>query len=228
LLFAIPDHPWVDEGAGVRISMTIAELDNLPESLRTARFCELLREFDGETPEDSATNIEFITKNVGKIFSNLQTGVNISTAIPLKANQGLAFRGMTINGSGFILTEVEKEKFNSNSNSDNVIKPIWNGKDIAQIRRGAYVIDLYGLDTNDIQQEYPQIYQHIYNSVRLEREKCQVASLREKWWLFERSRPDLREAVENIQYFTVTTMTAKHRIVKCQLTCPMTTINLTD
>ncbi|MCA6508815.1 MAG: class I SAM-dependent DNA methyltransferase, partial [Pseudanabaena sp. M109S1SP2A07QC] len=210
LIFAVPDHPWVDESASVRIAMTIVELDNLPESLKNARLCELIQEFEGETPEDSAINMEFSIRNVGIIFSNLQTGVNISTAIPLKANQGLAFRGMTINGSGFILTEAEKGKFISNS--DNVIKPIWNGKDIAQIRRGAYVIDLYGLDNNDIQQKYSQIYQHIYNSVRLEREKCQVASLREKWCFFERPRPDLREAVKNIQYFIVTTMTAKHRI----------------
>ncbi|GCL37842.1 type II restriction enzyme, methylase subunit; N6 adenine-specific DNA methyltransferase protein [Sphaerospermopsis reniformis] len=208
ILFAIPDHPWVDEGASVRIAMTIVELDN--PLLKIAQFCELIRELDGETPEDSATDIEFSTKTVGKIFSNLQTGVNISSAIPLRANKGLAFRGMTINGSGFVLTEEKRGKFDSINN--NIIKPLWNGKDIAQVRRGVYVIDLHGVDISEAQLKYPQIYQHIYDSVKPERVKCQVPGLREKWWLFERARPDLREAVANIPYFTVTTMTAKHRI----------------
>jgi hypothetical protein len=28
-IFAVPDHPWTDEGAAVRIAMTGAEFDNL-------------------------------------------------------------------------------------------------------------------------------------------------------------------------------------------------------
>ena len=36
LIFAIPDHPWTDEGADIRIAMTSAELDN-PKTTRIAR-----------------------------------------------------------------------------------------------------------------------------------------------------------------------------------------------
>jgi hypothetical protein len=54
LFFAVPDHPWAEEGAAVRISMTGAELENSKTIITIPQLGILVSEGEGDTPEDIA------------------------------------------------------------------------------------------------------------------------------------------------------------------------------
>ena len=67
LFFVIPEHPWVDGGAAVRIAMTAGELE--AETLkRIASFGVVNEEVKAETPEESAEQIQIGFKAVGRIL----------------------------------------------------------------------------------------------------------------------------------------------------------------
>ncbi|MCL2825687.1 MAG: hypothetical protein FWD57_16975, partial [Polyangiaceae bacterium] len=94
LVFAIPDHPWVDSsnGAAVRISMTVAE---------RGRGCGILAE-SGTSPKSP---VAALSEVVGVIHSNLRVGVDLTNLSSLAANRGLCNRGVVLNGSGFMVTQ---------------------------------------------------------------------------------------------------------------------------
>ncbi len=85
LIFAISDHPWVDEveGAAVRIAMTSGELNSPKNATRMPQLAVVTEEEDGSTPEDSADKVKVLTRNVEAIFSNLQAGIKLDSASKL-------------------------------------------------------------------------------------------------------------------------------------------------
>src|SRR5450755_3024126 len=98
LMFAIPDHPWVDsaDGAAVRIAMTVAEAGVHEGILLRAE-----REEPGEG--EGAAKVEFSERH-GLIHPDLTIGPNTAAAVPLKANDGLSCPGVKLHGAGFIVT----------------------------------------------------------------------------------------------------------------------------
>ena len=207
LIFAIADHPWVeDEGAAVRIAMTVGQADSL-NVIRVAQLGTVVQEIDAETPEDSAEQVITATKNVGCIFGNLQAGTNISEAKILLSNSALSCRGVMVNGSGFILEGNDFGKVDSE-----VLFSYLNGRDFMQNSRNVKIIDLYGIKDEDISVKYPKTYQFLLDRVKPSRDKSQDKKLREKWWKFERSRPELRMAIKEISRYIATVETAKHRV----------------
>ena len=85
LVFAIPDHPWVDtaEGAAVRIAMTVgAAGESGGELLEVA----------GEEPQaDGSEKVSFKPPQLGRISANLTIGANVNATVELKSNEGLAW-----------------------------------------------------------------------------------------------------------------------------------------
>jgi hypothetical protein len=77
--------------------------------------------------------------------------------------------------------------------------------------RGAYAIDLYGLGEDDVKRRHPHIWQHIHDTVKLERDQSNDLLLKVNWWIFGRPRPDLRLALRGLPRFIVTPQVAKHR-----------------
>ena len=98
LVFAIPDHPWVDsaDGAAVRIAMTVAQAGT-----REGRLLRVESEEGGDG--EGAAKVEFSERH-GLIHSDLTIGPNLTTAVPLKANEGLSCTGVKLHGAGFIVT----------------------------------------------------------------------------------------------------------------------------
>lgn len=154
LIFAIPDHPWVDGGAAVRIAMTAAELDDPKKSVKTAQLGTVVVEDEGDTPEELAEYVEVEWQNVGWIFSNLQAGVDVSNAVPLKSNQKLCCPGIKLHGMGFCLTKTE-----ANLIEPDVVFSYVNGRDLLRTSRRLFVIDLFGLTEKEIYEKYPRAYQ---------------------------------------------------------------------
>lgn len=206
LVFAIPDHPWVDstDGAAVRISMTVAE---------TGVRSGLLKKVVAERQSDrDDLDILFADRN-GEIQADLSVGANVSGAKMLLSNQGISNRGFELGGAGFIVSQEEASNLGLGSTDtlNEFIRPYINGRDLAQISRNALVIDLHGLSQNEILTRFPEVYQWLYERVKPQRDQNRDKRLKEYWWLHRRSRQDLRDMLSGLDRFITTIETSKHR-----------------
>ena len=207
LVFAIPDHPWVDsvDGAAVEIAMTVAT-----KGEQQGRLNIVIEEVEtGNLDKD----VKLLEK-FGAIHSDLSIGTAITSAIPLQANKRLSARGMIPHGSGFILSlsEAEKLGYKSKKGLEHHIRPYRNGKDIASLSRNVYAIDFYGSSEAQLRNDYPEVYQHLLQTVKPHRDQNNRASRRNNWWIFAENQPTLRKALSNLQRFIATVYVAKHRI----------------
>ena len=207
LFFAIPDYPWADGGAAVRIAMTGAEKEN---NTNISRLGTIANESEGSTPEDSADGVLLSVQDVGQIFSDLRAGVSILASKALKATSKICSDGVKPYASGFtilynqLLNFPEHERF--------IIRPYLNGRDLAQESRKAHIIDCFGLTESNIQADFPTVYQWILDRVYPTRATERNGTIKSNWWLFERSRPDLRKALSRLNRYIVTVKTSKHRV----------------
>jgi hypothetical protein len=126
LLFAVPDHPWTDGEAAVRISMTVAGKDD-SKIQPIIQVGIVISENNAENPEEEADQIKIVWKNTGKIFSNLQTGVNLNDAKALRSNSALSCQGVKLHGQGFLLNEIEALQIESR-----VIYPFITGRGLVK------------------------------------------------------------------------------------------------
>lgn len=204
LLFAIPNHPWVDEkdGAAVRIAMTVAALGKWAGQHWSV------------ADESGAPDHLVYTERVGQIGSDLRIGADVASTIPLKANSNLSFRGVTLIGKGFLLTEAEAMHVGASA----IVRPYLNGRDLVANTRGLYAIDFWGKSEAEAKLAAPDLYQKLFNTVKPERDGAaarsstsDAKSYAEKWWLFAKGRPELRRSLATIGRFIATTQTAKHR-----------------
>lgn len=99
---------------------------------------------------------------------------------------------------------------NRKQNSD-VLRPWLNGADVVRRSSDTWVIDFYGLGIVDASQ-YERPFEHAKGAVQPVRSKDRNAVTRDRWWLFERNRPELREQLDRLNRFIVTPVVAKHRI----------------
>ena len=202
LVYAVPDHPWMKSAdkAAVRIAMTVAEAGSnegvLAEVVKEA-------ELNSDTPK-----VE-LERREGKLTSRLRIGADLSKACPLVANRLLSFRGVCVGGAGFISKSAHG--FHSRQSTSSVVRPIRNGRDFAQRITPRWAIDLFGLELDDVRTLHPELYQHLNDTVYLERQQSNREAYRTNWWVFMEPRPALREAVCDLDWYLVTPMTSKHR-----------------
>ncbi|MCI2400405.1 DNA methyltransferase [Aliiroseovarius subalbicans] len=209
LLFAIPDHPWVDTlyGAAVRIAMTVGAAGN-----RAGRLLNLATE-SKEKSEADGKPVTF-DHQVGKVLANLQIGADVIGCKPLMSNKGLAHMGMKLHGAGFIVTEEEAIELADGDEQvfGTLIRPYMNGRDLAQSSRGLFSIDLYPLSEEEVRTRHPKIYQHVKDNVKPERDQNREPWRKKHWWWYGRTHEDLRAAAKDIENVIATTRTAKHRL----------------
>lgn len=209
LIFAIPDHPWVDtmDGADVRIAMTVGAAGN-----RAGRLLTVATE-SREKSEAEGKDVSFDLQ-IGKIFANLQIGADVASAISLIANERLAHRGMQLIGSGFIVTPSEAKALGLGTveGAEKHIRQYRNGRDLTSTPRGVMVIDLFGLSESDVRTRFPAIYQHVLDKVKPERDQNNRDSYRRNWWVHGEPRKDLRPTLEGLPRYIATVETTKHRV----------------
>ena len=201
LVFAIPDHPWV-RGAGcadVRIAMSVAERGE-PDG--QGRWLKAL--------DDEALTFE---ERHGDIGADLMLDSRLTRVAALKANAGLAYRGVQLMGGGFLTPPARAQALLSGSDPDapSPFREYRNGRDLADRPRGLKVIDLFGWDEADARRRHPLVYQHLLETVKPERDRNNRAAYRDNWWIFGEPRRDLRAALEGLNRYIVTVETAKHR-----------------
>lgn len=210
LLFAIPDHPWVDsqDGAAVRIAMTVAAAGR-----REGRLLTL--ESEKKTDGEGEGRIVTFDERRGKIFANLQTGVDPTNAKSLRSNNGLSTRGIMLFGQGFLLSENEADDLRpqlDDSVRHRILRPYQKGKELFDGGPRRFVLDCLGFDQKSLRLKAPAAYQYLYDKVKPERDRNNRKSRRERWWLFGEALAPFRPAWESVPQIIVTMETSKHRI----------------
>ncbi|MFY7759240.1 class I SAM-dependent DNA methyltransferase [Aquidulcibacter sp.] len=208
ILFAIADHPWTKatkDAASVRIAMTVAQAGT-----HEGKVLKVLHEAGLET---DTPQIQVVEK-FGRVNPDLTIGVDLSKALALRANEGLASRGVALHGSGFIVTPKEAQflGLGARSGLETHIRPYRNGKDIMGRSRNLMVIDLFGLEESEVRQQFPEVYQHMLLQIKPDRDNNNRASYRDNWWIHGEPRKDLRPALEGLPRYIVTVETSKHRV----------------
>jgi hypothetical protein len=212
LVFAVPDHPWVDSatGAAVRIAMTVGRrgrnLGELSEVVQERKTGEL--ELEVKTAE-----------TVGVINPDLTIGADVSAARALKANGEISCPGVKLHGAGFIVTKEQAQGLGLGriQGLEAHIRPYRNGRDLTGKCREVMVIDLFGLDEEEVFQKYPEVYQWVAGRVKPEREAKasrtkDTAEYADKWLIFGKPRDLLRRSLSGLSRFIGTVETAKHRV----------------
>jgi SAM-dependent methyltransferase len=214
LLMAIADHPWTKatkDAAAVRIAMTVAALGE-----HEGRLLEVTKEAGLDTDEP---HLE-LHQAQGRINSDLTIGTDVTKAMALQANDLICSPGVKLHGAGFIATPTQAEFLGLGRRPDleKHIRLYRNGRDLTSTPRGVMVIDLDGLDADEVRKRFPEIYQHVLETVKPQRD-AQFSKTKTKdaeayarlWWLFGKPRQELRPALEGLPRYIATVETSKHR-----------------
>jgi len=206
LAYAIPDHPWIDsaDGAAVRIAMTVAA---------PGKAEGILEKVTDERPMEHGEVEVSLARCAGVIAPNLQVGADLSSCLPLRASERLAYRGVQTIGAGFIVNSSEAENLGLGSHPgiEKHIRGYRNGRDLTDKPRDVKVIDLLGLTEEETQSRWPTLYQHLLIHVKPDRDQNNRDSYRKNWWIFGEPRKDLRPALEKLPRYIATVETSKHR-----------------
>jgi hypothetical protein len=216
LAFAVPDHPWVDSsnGAAVRIAMTVAaRSDASQDDAAEGKVGRLLTVTDEKTGDYGEVDVSLV-EQVGVIHADLTTGANVTSAKLLQANTKIANRGVIPHGAGFLLTQEEARSIGLGTVTglETHIREYRNGKDLTDRPRFVKVIDLYGLTSVQVRDQFPSVYQWLLERVKPERDQNNMARVRNDWWLFAAPRPVMRESLLGLHRYIVTGQVVKHRV----------------
>ncbi len=193
IFWAQSDRDWILDGAAVNISMV--GFDNASEKEKTLD-----------------------AKSVSSINADLTSAFDLTAARQLQENMNIAFIG-TQKGGAFdipfeIANEMLKDKGNPNRRSNaEVVRPWINGLDLTGRPRNMWIID-FGTDMSiEEAAQFEKPFEHVRNNVKLSRESVKSESrTTEIWWLHQRSRPEMRDALVHLKRFIATPRVSKYRV----------------
>ena len=193
------DEEWVNDGAAVRVSLVCFGV--VPP---------LQKGGQGEISLDGVS--------VAAIHADLSSGdgLNLTQAKALIENAGVAFQGPEKNGAFDIEGELARQWLklpnpNARSNCD-VLKPRYNGIDLARRYFGGWVIDFGTSMTETESALYEAPFQYLLENVKPERINNKDKNRRTYWWRFGRTGADMRAAVKGLLRYIATPEVTKHRI----------------
>lgn len=201
LVWAVPDHPWVDESgsADVRVAMTVLAENGAQSTLITVS-------------DEGAVVNELQVDEVNADLTGRVADVARASGQPLKANEGLSSAGFILIGKGFQLEKEEAEELiDADPGVREIVRPYRNGRDITQHSRDRWVID-FGMRDEEEAQDYPELYDIVRTRVKPQRDTNKKKAYRERWWRFGEPQPSLRKMVDGLDRYIATPETAKHRL----------------
>ena len=185
------DEEWINEGAAVRVSLVC--FGNIEGAI-----------LDGNTVESIHADL------------TAGDGLNLTQAKPLKENMGVSFQGSQKIGAFDIEGELARQWLklpnpNGRPNSD-VIKPSWNGLDVARRPRDGWIID-FGTKMSEADASlYETSFEYVVKHVKPERESNSDKIVRVNWWRHGRPRPEMRAALTGLPRYIATPHVSKHRM----------------
>ncbi len=131
----------------------------------------------------------------------------------LAANTDIAFQGSIVLGMGFTMEYNRAQELIANdSRNANVLFPYLNGQDLnssPDCSASRWVINFHDW-TEETASTYPDCYDQVRRLVLPERLKVTFSkSARERWWLYERRRPELYKAIAQLDRVIVMTRVSK-------------------
>ena len=206
LVFAIPDHPWVDagEGAAVRIAMTVAEKGRTEGHLFTVAS-------ESKTEEGAEGRDVLLVMQKGTIFADLRVGADVAGVKALMANQDIAYQGVTPLGEGFRVSAPEAHQHQL-AIRNGALRRYINGKQFIAAEVPAYIIDFIGNTETEARAQYPELFQQVLDRVKPTRVEQKRDSYKMNWWLFAETRVNIRKSSAGLSRFVATCRTAKHRV----------------
>ena len=207
LRFAVPDHPWVDSAAGaaVRIAMSVGAAGAGPGRLLTVT---------EETPGEHDEMMVALSEQNGLIHADLRVGADVAAAQTLRAFDRISGNGVMLAGKGFKVTADNAARLGLGTipGLDRHIRTYLSGKDLTGKSRQLMVIDVFGLDHDEVRDKYPAVYQWLSAHVKPERDQNNRDRLKQQWWIFAEPRRLLRAALVGLPRYIVTVETTKHRV----------------
>ncbi len=198
--WAVPDHPWVSEGAAVRIAMTVAEPAG---ALGTAGSV-------GRVVREAEDGAEVVERAASVIHADLRAGANVSSCTRLRSNRGLSCPGVQLSGQGFVLNATQAASFRGGT-SGAIIVPYLIGRDLTQTPSGSSVIDTFGWTEDALRESHPELYQHLLVHVKPMRESNPRGVYAKRWWLHAEPRARFRAALGGLSRYVGCSRTARHR-----------------
>jgi hypothetical protein len=166
---------------------------------------------------------------VDRINPDLTTGLNLTMARPLPENRNASFQGVQLSGPhdipGLLAREWMQQPSNPNGRGNaDVLKPYWNGDDLAGRPRDCWFIDLplrmTEAQASFFQAPYAYLAAALYDPTNPEdrrtliqaRAEARDRHARERWWEPYWPRPEMRQQIASMTRYIVTGETAEHRL----------------
>jgi hypothetical protein len=152
-------------------------------------------------------------KQVKYISPFFSTEEDLGTPESLYDNQDICFKGTSFLGDGFLITHSEMDiLIKDNAHNENVINELINGQDINEnfdLAHSRLIINFFDWpETKAAEWSLP--FKVIEERVKPERLKSTQKPLREKWWLYERSRMQLYNSIKKKNFCFVAARTTKY------------------
>jgi type II restriction/modification system DNA methylase subunit YeeA len=189
------DEEWVNDGAAVRVS---------------------LLGFGPIFPVDRGYRLDGF--EVAAIHADLTAGegVDLTAAKPLAENNQASFQGSQKIGAFDIEGSLARSWLglpNPNGQPNfMVIKPSWNGLDLARRPRDGWIID-FGTKMSEANASlFEAPFGHVEGHVKPERMQNNREGYRKYWWRHGEPRVAMRGAIEGLTRYIATPHVSKHRI----------------
>ena len=192
IFFAEADRPWILDGAAVRVSMV--GFDDGTEQHKI---------LDG-APADN-------------IYADLTGSLDLSAACRLVENGRISI-GTQKGGAFDLPADLAHRMLNAKGNpngrpNSDVLRPWINGLDVTRRPRGMWIIDFGVAMPEDEAALYEAPFEYVQKHVKVYRTSTKSEKRTgENWWLHQRSRPEMREAIAPLPRYLATARVAKHRL----------------
>ena len=141
--------------------------------------------------------------------------VDLGEAVILPQNRNLSFNGVCLAGDFDVPDDVAlgwllDPNPSGRPNSD-VLRPLWNGRDLTDGWRGRWAIDFGPYTDEPTAARYAAPFRWVEEQVKPVRLKNNRKARKDHWWRHGEARPGLRTALVGLSRILVTPETTKHR-----------------
>ncbi|MFF6875842.1 Eco57I restriction-modification methylase domain-containing protein [Streptomyces sp. NPDC012474] len=169
------------------------------------------------------TSVAPLRKNARRVLDGVTAPHGISASLllnsrtpgwvePLARSKGVSFKGVMIQGIGFVLPDEEaREWLREDARYADVLLPFLNGRDLNQEpshRATRWIINFHDWP-HDRAAQYEKPYARVVAEVKPERLTDSVKTHREFWWQFARRRPAMLNALAELERCIVIAQVSK-------------------
>lgn len=193
------NEEWVIDGAEVRVAL----------------ICVL------HEPHNTIAN-ELNGRTVAEINSDLTDGLNFVAARSLKENAKIAFQGVKLNGpfevDDLVATRMIAQPTNVNGEKNSrVLKRFIENDDVTERAGLSWVVDFSGYKSRELAAQFEAPFELLTTKVLPYRNKLATSAATEtskldSYWLMQRPRPKLRDAIRGLSRCILVPETSEHRI----------------